>query len=340
MPTAKSLALCVLLTSCQSLTVSDDMVLFDFPDVPVPQDQLHLPYVVTTPVTIHISETSRSTPFTGWTLESADPAVFSVGEVESSGYTSNGDQRYSAGAKCRAESAGKTRLTLRDEKGDARKEFEVVVQEPDSVVLVPGTWPESVGVDKVLPENAVEEVRVLAGARATYMVSYSRAGKPLYGNASLGLSPTGLATVKMDSKLFLKQDFVHFDAVSVGSGSVDLKIGSLLVRTLRIEVVPSDSLSRLQLTFPSESGAKHQDRLTGICRAFDAAGGEVFGIQPKWDLDGMPQTSYQTDTGDLYTYDYSKDIARTVTAKLGALQASATIHASSGWIRSSNTVTW
>jgi hypothetical protein len=339
----KPLLLCaLLLTGCTSLTVSDDLET-NWPDLlSLPQDGLHLPYVVGAPVSISVNETNRGTPFTGWRLESSAPEVFSAGDVESQGYTLNGAQRYWGAVKCHAVSAGKAQLTLRDEKSGAIKQFEVEVLQPDHIDLFPAGWTDMLTLDVVAtrPDLIAPTARLVANGTASYLVRYSRAGCTLRGNAALTFGPTSQATFSLGSPVFRKQDFLAIKALGTGTATVPLLVGGVAVRDLTIDAVAPEAVASLRLVLPEEAGAKHDDQLVTLCRAFDAAGEELFGIEPLWDLDGMPQQSYESNTGDLYSYLYSKDVARSLFARVGQLQASAQIHASSGWIRSSNTVTW
>src|SRR5262245_19539964 len=162
-------------TGCNHAWLSDDVDLeLDFGLSH--SDELHTPYVQGARVVIFVN-TSRSQDKTGWRLVSSRPDVL---EVE------GGDGR---SFDCTARGEGIAQLRVYDAGGDLVDTGTVEVLAPDEAQLF-AHGPLMIG--RPDGEAAIgDELRVLEGGTATFLVKYFRGGRPLFGNHALAAPSTG-----------------------------------------------------------------------------------------------------------------------------------------------------
>src|SRR5581483_1231773 len=72
----------MLAAGCNSVTLTDDIdLVLDFTPLTGPSDALHQPYVQGAQMTIYVHSSDSRTSMSDWTVESQDPAIFTVSNM-------------------------------------------------------------------------------------------------------------------------------------------------------------------------------------------------------------------------------------------------------------------
>ncbi|MDX2093179.1 MAG: hypothetical protein SFX73_35375 [Kofleriaceae bacterium] len=315
------------LAACgETITVSDDIdITWDFELTPFDRfdSELHVPYVRGTATTVHISSDHDDRRFGGWTVESSDPSVFELAATS--------HDEYSLKAPGTAMAEGVSVLTIRDASGDVRGRTEVEVLQPDEIVLEAHGY---LIMDRD-DEAPIEEARIVENGTATYHVRYFRGGRELHGNGVLSVAtPVGITAEPRTSFLFENREWLTLQTTTPGTFSIDLAADGEAVEVRTVEVVPESAVADVAIIAESERGADDGDWLVLLAQAYDSAGRRIFGIDYDWMVDG----TMQTESGDLYRYEFKDGADRNVMARIGNHSDSVTIHSEKGYVDSTNNI--
>lgn len=314
---------------CTRVTFKDSVDLtLDFAPLVGPSDLLHTPYVEGSSMLIYVDSTDDNERYTDWYLSSSDPSIFALEALQ--------PQKGYAFAKGRALRPGQVTLTVSTAGGSVIATDVVDVQRPDEVRLL------SHGlllVDRTDEEARVSDLHVVTGGTGTYLARYFRGGQPLYGNGALGATtdPGASATVAK-SFLFEDRDWLQVSPSDDKPHSVTLHINGTPLTTVPLSTVPRSDVSSIRILGQDESRARKDQQLVAFALASDRAGQAVYGVEYQWQLGSTTQPGL----GDLFRYPYDPSRPQMLTARTdaatGQMMAQAMIHASRGFVDSTNRV--
>jgi uncharacterized protein (TIGR03382 family) len=287
-------------------------------------DTLHSPYVRGAPMVLSVYAKDDSQTFDGWSVETSDPSVFQISSVSAAGKT------FTASAMAVGE--GSAELTVIDDHGQVIGSADADVLQPDHVGLDAHGYL-IMGMDD---QASVDEVRVLDGGSATFVVNYFKGNTELHGNRVLTIDPTpGLTGEARESFLFENREWLTVTADGAeGSLSLPLRSDGDLVGSMPVTVVAETDIDDVVLWTQSEADHKDGDWLVAYAQAYDTAQRRIFGVDYAWNVDGIDQTG----DGDLYRYQYASGPSQAVTASRGARSATNFIHSEGGFVDSTNNV--
>jgi len=309
----------------ETITLTDDLDLtWDFGITLARFDEeLHTPYVKGTEVRLEVRSDDEDRRFTGWRLESSDPSVFQLGGT--------GRTEYSLYVEGIAAAEGTSEITIRDDEGDVRGRTVVEVLAPDRIELEHHAY---LIMDRE-DEAPVSDARIVEDGTSTYLVRYFRDGRELHGNGVLSaVAPDGILPEPRTTFLFENREWLSIHATTPMSTSIELLADGEPVSVFPVEVVPETAIEDVVLIAQNERKAGPEDWLVVLAQAYDGQGRRIFGVDYEWMLDGVMQIG----DGDLYRYEYDPEQPRQITARRGAHSDTITIHASRGFVDSSNDI--
>jgi hypothetical protein len=308
-------------TGCNHVSMVDDVdIVFDFNILTGPSDALHTPYVQGASMTIFVQSSDHNEHMAGWTVESANPAVFTVLAVTPAA-------RWLA-VSGHAASAGQAVLLVRDQHGNVVHNRVVEVKVPDQVDLLAHGY---LIIDR--PDEAtIPSPQVLKDGTATFLVRYYAGGEQLNGNGALSVAPdAGLDANAARTYLFEDRDWLQVTPHELGALNVTLSAGGQKVRDVTVNGVPQSDVASLRILGVDESRAHALDWLVALGQAYDASGQPLFGANFQWEVDDKSATGL----GDLYRYEYDPKAPHKLCARLGSLDAVTSIHGA-GFVDSTN----
>jgi hypothetical protein len=285
---------------------------------------LHTPYVKGAPVTVFVNG-GDDDDLTGWKVSSSDSSVFAIDSVTVA------DDRHSIAAKGRAVGEGVAGLIVDDKDGGQVGIEEAEVVAPDRVELDAHGY-------LILnrePEAYVDDVRIVAGGTATYLVRYYRGDRELHGNGVLSIdAPAMVSANPRTTFLFENREWVSVSSSTVGTESIALRADGDPITTVPVITVPETDIQNVALLAQSEKGHEDGDWLVLLAQSSDAIGRRIFGVDYRWNIDGV----MQTDAGDLYRYEFKQGAFEMVTAERAGHAASTMIQSDTGFVDTTNHV--
>ena len=316
-------------SGCTRVTFKDSVDLtLDFSPLLGPSDLLHTPYVEGSSMWIYAESSSDNERYVDWHISSSDPSVFLIENQQL-------HKRY-VFARGKALRPGQATLVVTDGGGSVVGTDVVDVQRPDEVRLLAHGL---LLIDRSDEEAQARDLRVVAGGTGTYLARYYRGGQPLFGNGALGAATDAGATATVaQSFLFEDRDWLQVSSADAGVHSVTLNInGSPLSSVLLQGVAPSD-VTGIRILGQDESRAKKDQPMVALALASDRSGQAVYGVEYTWQLG----SKMQLGLGDLFRYLFDPSRPQMLTAQAAAptapMTAQAMIHASQGYVSSSNRI--
>jgi hypothetical protein len=328
MRTLLALALVTPLAACGAdIYMTDDIDLtWDF-DLTLRRfdGDLHTPYVKGAPVRLYVDSSDEDENLSGWTIVSSDASVFRIDQI-----TVDPDQ-HGISATGQAVGEGIATLVVIDDNDDRVGSREAEVLAPNSARLDAHGY---LIMDRQ-GEAPVDEIRIVQGGTATYLVNYFRDGRELHGNSVLGAGSTAsLVATPRTSFLFENREWIAIESSTVGTNSVTLTSNGDPVATIPVVTVPETDITKVALAAESERGAQMDEWLVLLAQASDTIDRRIFGVDFAWEIDGV----MQTDAGDLYRYKFLAGHYVDVTAERSGHTASARIQSSGGYVDSTNNI--
>jgi hypothetical protein len=315
----------------QRVTMQDD---FDIDLFGPHTDDLHTPYVIGAQFSIDVT-THDGSSTVGWTLQSSNPKVFSVGTSPSQPASATAAPT-SFSEPVTAIGAGQATLTVLDGGGKVVDSHQVTVGVPDSVQLYAHGLLLAGDSDD---QARVSVARVASGGEATFLVRYFEAGTELSGSGALAPTATGsLTTSTTQSTLATARDWLLVDGAAPGGGQVSLVVGGQTLGSLPVTVVAAGAIQSLGLAKQDDSHASDGQTLYVIGRAFDDQKNDVYGASYQWSFGGTALSGSQPGVPtDVLSYQFKGSASGTVQASLGTLDASTTVHAEASSVAVSST---
>jgi hypothetical protein len=322
-----TLAVALPLSACgPKISMTDDIDLtWDFGLTLARFDEdLHTPYVKGAPVKLFVDADDDETPMRGWTVTSADPAVFRIerqvlDDVDQSGITVYGV----------AAAEGRSIITIVDGEGETVGTAVAEVVAPDRVELQAHGYL-ILGRDG---EAFVSEARQLVGGTATYLVRYFRGKRELFGNSVLSVTaPETVTATPRTTFLFENREWLTLRSDAVGVTPIKLNADGEAVAQVNVTTVPEAEVDHVDLLGMNEKGRNQGEWLVVLAQAFDASGWRLFGVDFDWTLAGVRQVG----EGDLFRYEFEPGQYELLAAERGDQGAAAMIHAGEGLVDSSN----
>lgn len=319
------LIVCVLVSACAQVTLHDDIdVDFDFHVLEGPSDSLHSPYVEGAKLTVFVRSTRSKENYDGWTIESNRPQVFAVQPLV---YSSTGSW---AAAHAEAMAPGVATLTVRARNGEILSQSDVEVKRPDRIALLAHGL---LLVDTPESQAQIPEPRIVEKGMATFLVRYFSGVQQLSGNGALSVqAPAGVVAAAVPTYIFENRDWLQIASTTVGPASLQLLVHNVPVMQQPIQIVPATDARSLQILGRDERRYVDGDSLVALAQAKDAQGRLLFGVEYKWELEGVAQSGL----GDLFRYALNRATVKVLSAHMGQLMADAEIHAVKGVVSSSN----
>lgn len=315
-------------SACTTVRLTDDVDLtFDFSPLIGPSNLLHQPYVQGSEMNVYVDHSDNDKDLSGWSLRSADPAIFSIDETVFQRFDDNYFRVH-----CHANQAGVAVLEVVDNNGRVKHKTTVEVRKPDRVdFLAHGP----LLVDRPDLDPLTPSPQVLGGGTATFLVRYYEGNQQLNGNRALHVDSTADVTVSTpQSFLFEDRDWLQVTPHAAGDFSLPVKVGADMVANFSVHGVPDSAIAEIRILGEDESRAKRGEWLVALAQAYDAAQKPIFGVEYDWELDGAAELG----EGDLYRYEYDPKLKRNIEAHFGAHDAVAVIHGEDGFVDSSNNI--
>ncbi len=309
------------LAGCQTVTLNDSVdVDFDFTPLVGPSDSLHSPYVAGAEFSLYAYATDDSEEL-GWTIESAAPDVLRV------------DRTADGSAEVTATGAGQVELSVRDEAGDIVHRADVEVRQPDRAdVAAHGPLivrrPE-------LERSNLDEVQVLVGGTATFLVRWYAGEQELSGNGALQVdADPGVTGSRRRTFLFEDREWLTLSVATPGRHEVRLLAGGEVVRTLTVIGVEEAAVDQILLHGMDETDRRDGEILTVLAQAYDTDGEPIYGVEYAWDVDGAAEAGL----GDLYRYEFLAGNAVELCARHAGMEVRVTIQSAGGFVDSTNRI--
>lgn len=323
----RALYLMLGLAGCTSdITMTDDIDLtWDF-EVTFKrfEGNLHTPYVKGTPVRLYVWG-GEDDDLRGWKIYSSDSSVFEI-----DGYQTD-DDTHGLTAVGRAVGEGIAGLIVDDAHANQVGAGAAEVYAPDRAVLEAHGY---LIIDRE-QQARVDDLRILAGGTATYLVRYFRGDMELHGNSVLSVDPvSGVSSNPRTSWLFENREWLSVSPTAVGNQNITLRADGDMVGTLPVVMVPETDIARVELLGQSAKGHDDGDWLVLLAQAYDAVDRRIFGVDFAWEIEG----AMQTESGDLYRYSFKEDDYKTVTAERFGHSATTEIQSDRGYVDSSNNI--
>lgn len=280
-------------------------------------EELATPYVLGAEVRVEVDRRFWAIA-DGWSLESDDPDVFTLGATAADGDL-EGDGV--------AVGVGETDLVVRDERSKERGRTPIEVRAPDGATLeAHGPMLARVADDGAPP-------RVLEGGTATWLLHWLDGETELHGNGVLDVGEVeGLDAAASTTVLGADREWVVLTGVTPGAVSLPVRANGELVTTVEVEVVPAADVASLELLRTNEAGEDGEERhLVARGRTFD--GRPVDGLVSDWSADGA-----SVGTGDAVDFAFRADEDLQVTATWNGLDATTMVHAETVSAVSSNAI--
>src|SRR5262249_47636033 len=250
------------------------------------------PYVRGAPVTLYVSGDDND-DLTGWNVSSSDSSVFAIDNVQLDA------DLHTVIAAGHAVGEGTAGLIVDDKHG-----HQVGVEEAEVVV------PDRAELDAhgylilgETPEARVDDVRIVSGGTATYLVQYYLGSREVHGNGVLAVdAPSGVSATPRTTFLFENREWVSLSSSTVGLQNVTLHADGAPVGTVPVVTVPETDIADVALHAQSEKGHKDGDWLVLLAQSYDAASRKIFGVDYRWNIGGV----MQTEAGDLYRYEFKQ----------------------------------
>ncbi len=311
-----------LLTACQSVTIVDD-VDWSLSFNPLPDDDLHGPYIQGTQIGFTVRSSERDEAMVGWRLISSNPEVLEISDQGVSAHPNEeGGIDASLHALARALSGGTVRLIVAHEDGSEIHSREVTVGKPDSIELLYHgplllEWP---------PEEALStDPWILENGTGTFMVRYFTGDQELFGNGALQVSSADdtAATFNCRRTNWGKdRDWLSITPYRTGSVDFDLSVDGDVITTRTLVAVSASSIDNVSLLKEDDQDAHQGDELMVLAQAYSNTGVPIYGVEYSWDIEGYLLYGF----GDLLIYEFGEDeLDRTVNATFGTHSASTQI---------------
>lgn len=325
------LALSLLLSACSSTHVVDSVdELFELFPLHGPSGHLHGDYVVGADIDLYVIGDHEDVY--GWTLESEDPTVVQIGQLE----LSLKDQTE---YKAKMVGVGDTTVWAVDKQDHRHSPAHIHVGLPDQVDLVP-SGPLFVD-DDMVTSNAPQ---IVENGVATFYVRYEEAGRPLYGSGGLtATADSGVNATTEATFLGTRRDWVEIDAPNTtGTSSVHLSLIGQEVASFPLSIVPDSSIDSVRLLAESESHHHKGDSLALLAQSFTSDSQPVWGAAYEFTIDGVKQPTTIPDgfgggslPVDMYIYTYDQLKPVMVEAAHNSLSDGIQIHSDGGFVASS-----
>ena len=310
---------------CNSVYLSDDIMLdLRFLALGLPGDTLHDPYVPGTHVGVRVHSANDRLQMDGWTMESANPELMEVHASVTS---------HRLYADCLTKAPGVATLIVRDGDGNEVHRDTVAIEQPDHAELF-AHGPLIIG----RHEAALPAIQVLTGGTGTFLVEYSHAGHPVYGNGVLGATASG-SSVQVEPRttfFLINREWLSVTALAGTSGDVtiDLTANGQPVGRIPVHLASEADVGSIALAGQDESGARKDDPMAVLLQATDRNNQPIYGVEASFALAGVMQTG----SGDLYRYTFDPHKPTMLTASHGGMQASAMLHTGMGYVTSTNVI--
>ncbi|HWB74941.1 MAG TPA: hypothetical protein VG755_08290 [Nannocystaceae bacterium] len=252
-------------------------------------------------------------------LRSSDEDVFALGESR--------DDEHQVEAEAHALSPGIAELELIGPDGSVLAAHEIEVRLPDRVELGAAA-PLFLGRKDV--EAHVDHAQVLVEGLATFQVRYFDGDMQLAGSGALAVRGEGSSVER--TVWGEERDWLRLHPSEPGEQAVELLAGGEPFTTITYDAVEDIAVADIELHGDNESKADDGDWLVVIAQALDDDGERIFGIDFDWQIAGIDQS----ETGDMYRYEFDRSQAKTAIARFDDLEVSAEIHADRGYVDSSN----
>jgi hypothetical protein len=307
-----------------TVTVDDDVDIdWDFIELTGPSSSMHTPYVAGASMTLYVHSTDDKETMNGWTMESSDTSVFTL-------ETAQHDKDHHLWAKAHAGGDGTAQVRVRNAEGNVVLSQPVEVRVPDRVqVMAHGL----LIIGKSEDESKVDEVRLLSGGTATFLVRYYLSNRILYGNGTLGVdAPPQVVATTPRTYLFEDRDWLQVTPNMAGASSLGLKVNGYHFADLPLTVVDAGQVQSLRILGADESHAKKDQWLVALGQAYDAQMRQVYGVEFQWEVNGQSESGF----GDLYRYRFDPTKPKMLAANYNNMAAVVMIHSGAGYVDSSN----
>lgn len=281
----------------------------------------HGPYVQGATLDMFARAEAADTNLNHLSVRSSDPDVFEIGWV----WTDADSGTLSFGGH--AVSEGRADVEVVSRSGGTIASHGVDVRMPDRADLTPAGWV-LVGIDEPVTDPSV----VVPGL-ATFELTYFQGDQELFGDRALTVESGGGDAVTVGSGYQGRhKDWLQVASTAEGTLQVELSAGGEAFQDSSVERVGAASVARVALLAEDDSARVSGEWLSVVAQAYAADDTPVFGASYDWLMNGE---AYGT-SGDVLLYEYLPDDSDGVSATLGDVVATGTVHAGGNLVTTSN----
>lgn len=327
---------CSLLMAC-GYDLRDDVDLtLDFTPLIGPSDSLHSPYVKGSRFNVFLDEQGSIHHIApGWRVDSADPAVVAISNVQITEYESDGKKHSYLQAAVAALGEGQTAIIVRSDDGSEVFRSAVEVLRPDRIELLAHG---PLLIERPAGQAVTTAVQVLTGGTATFLARYYRGDRQLFGNGTLSVvvpSADPFTAEVRRTFLFEDRDWLAITAQREGVTQLGLLAAGEPISQVTVTGVGEAALAQVQLSQADRVASGHGkdgEQEVVLAETADRAGQPIYGVTFNWSYGGTAQTGL----GDLYRYEFQRGMHRMLSAQHGAMATELMIEGKQGHVDSTN----
>lgn len=278
--------------------------------------ELHSPYALGSTMQIVAEHGGGPAAMHGLRLESSDPSVLDLGEIDSPR-----TDAARVGATARAVGRGVADVWLVDDDGDVVASAEIEVRGPTRAMLHAAA-PQFVDRDDVAAVAGTPSV--LAGGTATFEVQLSDGATRLHGAGGLQASVgAGVDAEIVPTWFDERRDWLRVTPHEPGTHAIALAADGEPFAATIVAAVDVTAIAEVRLHGEEPSDPDDGAWVPLVGQAYDGIAQPVHGVALAWDLGGIPLDV----AGELVRYRVDRRQRRTLTARFGAHEVAATVHA-------------
>ncbi len=257
----------------------------------------------------------------------------------------------------KAEGAGRSAFRVLDGRDSLRRGGVIVMTANDAKLHFHG----DVLLGTATTETEIESPKILVGGTATFLVNYYRGKRRLHGHGVLTVEPeegsawsdtildrswhwgvnSGFSgendalRVRVKETFFsADRDWLQISPKQPGEHTIQLFADGAPIGEVTIQAVTEDDVEAILVRKRSEEDLSEGDAGLALAEAFDLNGERIYGLEYAWDIDGQQQD----DEGDLFKYFFDATNPGTLCAVFEEHESITQIHASRGYVGSTNDV--
>lgn len=286
------------------------------------EDNLHDPYVRGATMRMYVTSDDEDQRFEGWSISPIESELLMISEPTYDGT--------SLTAEVTALEAGDVTVQIIDERGEIQGETVARIRVPDEIQLDAHGYL-IIGQETRAP---VDDLRIVDGGTATYLVNYFADGEQLFGNGVLSGAGPGLTVENQTTYFFEDREWLTVSANAAGTQNLDLLVDGEVVDTRVVNTVPELDITQVEILGKDEGRAQDGEWMVLLAQSYDSMGRRIFGVDYEWNVGGEQELG----VGDLYRYEFARGSTMMAVATRAGISDQVEIQSGGGFVDSTNNV--